>query len=161
MTKLIKVKGAAKGNRVALSERHPEHPGGEIFIYGQKSAWVAATRAVKTAIAHGVLELDHEDDPPVVETSTDDGSGLVPSDKAPEPKPEPSPESETTVSDRDNFSLVDGIGDRTTEALYELGIYTKQDLLTMGVGEGMSRVLSLPGMTKAKYNALLEWATAA
>jgi hypothetical protein len=161
MTKLIKVKGAAKGNRVALSERHPDHPNGEIFIYGQRSAWVAATRAVMTAIAHRVLELDHEDDPPIVEPSAEEGSGLAPADVVPEPEPEPAPESETTVSDRDNFSLVDGIGDRTTEALYELGIYTKRDLLTMGVGEGMSRVLSLPGMTKAKYNALLEWSTAA
>lgn len=161
--KLLKVKGASKGNRVALAERHPDHPEGEVFIYGQRSAWVAATKAVKTAIARGLLELDTDDDEPEVAVEPPVTSDKEKSEEAEAASraTEVAPDPETKVSDGEDFSVVDGIGERTTEALHELGIKSKQDLLTLGVGDGMARVLSLPGMTKAKYAALMEWASAA
>lgn len=70
MAKLITVHGL--GDRVALWERHPSHPGGEAFVAGSKPVQVAATPQVSRLIRAGVL----------VEV---------------EPKPEPEPESAATL----------------------------------------------------------------
>lgn len=43
-------------NRVALSERHPDHPGGEAFVAGRRPVLVAETPTVKVALREGRLE---------------------------------------------------------------------------------------------------------
>jgi hypothetical protein len=42
---------AAGGNPVALAETHPDHPNGEVFVYGDKEFKVARTAAVSLALA--------------------------------------------------------------------------------------------------------------
>lgn len=42
-------------NMVALWERHPDHPGGEVFITGMKAVKVALTPAVQTRLKDGRL----------------------------------------------------------------------------------------------------------
>lgn len=49
-------KNATGGEPVALSEVHPDHPGGEVFVYGDKPVKVARTAAVSLALAQGKLE---------------------------------------------------------------------------------------------------------
>lgn len=53
MAELIVVHGV--GNRVALWERHPDHPGGEAFVAGPKPVQVAATLQVQRLIRTGAL----------------------------------------------------------------------------------------------------------
>lgn len=53
---LIDVTGAGARNRVALWERHAQHPNGEIFLVGGQRARVYPTRAVLDAIRDGRLE---------------------------------------------------------------------------------------------------------
>lgn len=54
----------------AFWERHPDHPGGEVFIAGDCVAQVANTRAVRAAIQDGrlvelpVIELVADNEPP-------------------------------------------------------------------------------------------------
>lgn len=52
---MITVKSALSGNRVALWQVHPDHPGGEVFVVGDKGVKVAETDAVKEAIKDGKL----------------------------------------------------------------------------------------------------------
>jgi hypothetical protein len=55
-TKTIKVQAAKQDKKVVLFERHPDHPGGEIFIHGNDTVHeVAHTAAVKKAIHEGTL----------------------------------------------------------------------------------------------------------
>ena len=42
-------------------ERHPEHPGGEVFIKADETVYVAPTDAVRRAIKDGRLETDDLD----------------------------------------------------------------------------------------------------
>lgn len=44
-------------NQVALWERHPDHPGGEVFLAGDGEFEVAATPAVETRLRKGSLVL--------------------------------------------------------------------------------------------------------
>lgn len=53
--KTIKVKSGLKDNRIALWERHPAHPGGEVSIHGDKVVEVAETSRVKSALKDGRL----------------------------------------------------------------------------------------------------------
>lgn len=46
---------ANRGGRVALFDRHPAYPGGELFLAGDDVATVALTPAVSAAIASGAL----------------------------------------------------------------------------------------------------------
>lgn len=48
---------AAKPGRVALWERHPDHPSGEVFIHTDKPVEVAMTPAVQVRLKSGVLVL--------------------------------------------------------------------------------------------------------
>lgn len=48
------------GAVVALWERHPDHPGGEVFLYGDAIFEVARTPAVEARLRSGVLELVEE-----------------------------------------------------------------------------------------------------
>lgn len=52
---MITVKSGLPDNRVALWERHPDHPGGEIFITGPGEYQVAETAAVKARLKSGEL----------------------------------------------------------------------------------------------------------
>ncbi len=52
---MIKVKSNLKGNQLALWERHPDHPNGEIFISAGVTVTVAETPAVKAALKEGRL----------------------------------------------------------------------------------------------------------
>lgn len=54
---------AANPERVALWERHPDHPGGEIFISGETAVSVAETQAVQARLKSGVLVLCEEPEP--------------------------------------------------------------------------------------------------
>ena len=49
------VKSNLPNDRVALWERHPDHPGGEVFIAGEGEHQVGKTPQVKTLLARGVL----------------------------------------------------------------------------------------------------------
>ena len=49
------VKSNLPGNRVALWERHPDHPDGEVLIAGLDEHKVAETPAVKAALRLGNL----------------------------------------------------------------------------------------------------------
>ena len=53
--KIIKVKSNLKEKRIALWERHPDHPHGEVSIHGDKVVEVAETSAVRDAIRDGKL----------------------------------------------------------------------------------------------------------
>lgn len=44
-------------HQVALWERHPDHPGGEVFLAGDGTFEVAATAAVETRLRNGRLVL--------------------------------------------------------------------------------------------------------
>lgn len=48
------------GATVALWERHPDHPNGEVFLYGDAVFEVALTPAVEARLRSGVLELVEE-----------------------------------------------------------------------------------------------------
>lgn len=47
----ILVKSAKDGNQVALWDRHPDHPGGEIFVSGPAVVEAAETPGVLRALA--------------------------------------------------------------------------------------------------------------
>jgi hypothetical protein len=51
----MKVRSGLADNRVALWERHPAHPGGEVFIAGERAVDVAGTAAVQRALKDGRL----------------------------------------------------------------------------------------------------------
>lgn len=80
MAKRILVKaGPAAGNRVALYERHPDHPNGEAYVAGKKVVRVARTKAVDTKLHEGALvEVDPKAlkaDPGAGGEDAPDGSG--------------------------------------------------------------------------------------
>lgn len=59
MADTIFVKSNQQDNRLALSEEHPDHPGGEVFVYGDKVFEVAKTAKVQQALARKALvEVD-------------------------------------------------------------------------------------------------------
>jgi len=64
-------------NQVALWERHPAHPGGEVFIAGAGEFEVAATPAVEARLRNGRLVQ--------VETSVAPASAETSETAAPEP----------------------------------------------------------------------------
>lgn len=51
----IKVKSNLDGTRVALWERHPDHPDGEVFIAGDRVVEVAETTAVRDRLKQDIL----------------------------------------------------------------------------------------------------------
>jgi hypothetical protein len=51
----ITVKSNLPGSTVALWERHPDHPTGEVFLAGDRQAEVAMTARVQAALADGRL----------------------------------------------------------------------------------------------------------
>lgn len=61
---MITVKSGLPTNRVALWERHPDHPGGEVFIADEKEYQVAETAAVKARLKSGDLIEVKPDLPP-------------------------------------------------------------------------------------------------
>lgn len=76
----VRVAEAASG-RVALWERHPDHPGGEVFLAGAGVFEVAATPAVEARLRKGVL------------VAVEEAAVAPPAKRAePEPKSEPEPE---------------------------------------------------------------------
>lgn len=53
---MITVKATNTDNRVALWQRHPDHPNGEAYVVGDGTEHqVAATQAVKRALDRGYL----------------------------------------------------------------------------------------------------------
>ena len=65
---LIHVRSALEPGRVALFERHSDHPDGEIFIADDKVHTVANTTAVLEAVARNALVVVPEPSKPVAET---------------------------------------------------------------------------------------------
>ena len=62
---MLTVQSALPKGQVALWEKHPEHPGGEVFIADEKTHLVAGTQAVLAAVARNVLVIVPEIDVPV------------------------------------------------------------------------------------------------
>ena len=55
----MKVISALTGKKVALWERHPSHPGGEVFVVGDRVVEVALTTGVQTALRDGrIVEVE-------------------------------------------------------------------------------------------------------
>lgn len=52
---MITVKSTLPPDHVALWERHPDHPGGEVYIADNDEHQVAETMAVRAALGRGVL----------------------------------------------------------------------------------------------------------
>ena len=74
---LIKVRSSIEDvNRVALWDKHPDHPGGEVFIAGAKIFLVARTPAVIAALRQGVLV--EVPDPPQPVKPPDPPAGIKP-----------------------------------------------------------------------------------
>lgn len=71
MTDTIKVQSARDDARVALWERHPDHPFGEVFVAGAGVVEVACTAAVINALAKGeIVEVESKPAPkPAASTS--------------------------------------------------------------------------------------------
>lgn len=63
MAELILVK-SADPNRVALWERHEDHPDKEVFVSGRHVVEVALTPAVQRKLDQGVLVLVEPEAPP-------------------------------------------------------------------------------------------------
>ncbi len=53
--RIILVESGRTDGRVALFERHPDHPGGEVYVAGERTVEVAETAAVLQAIGTGDL----------------------------------------------------------------------------------------------------------
>lgn len=92
MTDFIKVKATKTENKVALWERHPDHPNGEVFVTGNGEAVkVANTVAVRDAIRRGAL----------VEVQPEKASApVVPEQPSVEPVPAKTPTTETPSAER-------------------------------------------------------------
>ncbi len=101
MADLITVRSGHNDKRVALWERHPSHPGGEVFIAGPKDVRVAHTPEVQKRLAHG---------------------GLVRVD-APDPTSEPDETPDESLF-ADSLSAIKGIGPATEADLVSIGIRT-------------------------------------
>ncbi len=54
---MIVVKSTLPDNRVALWDRHPDHPDGEVFVAGERKVTVAETPQVKAAIKAGRVKV--------------------------------------------------------------------------------------------------------
>lgn len=67
--------GPAAGNRVALCERHAEHPSGEVYVAGKKAVQVARTPAVDAKLHEQVLV---EVDPKTLKKDADGGGAGAP-----------------------------------------------------------------------------------
>lgn len=57
MSDLITVRGVGLPDRVALFEKNPAHPGGEVFVIVGETAVVGRTSAVNTLINQGGLRV--------------------------------------------------------------------------------------------------------
>jgi len=78
MIDIIKVKATNDAGRVAIWEKHPSHPNGEVFVSGNgKTVEVANTVAVRNAIRTGAL----------VEVQPEKAKAPVVEPKAPEQPP--------------------------------------------------------------------------
>lgn len=71
---MITVKSGLDSGKIALFERDPKHPGGEVFIVAPGVFEVAETAAVMAALGNGRLVRVQPEQPAVVE-----------------PEPEPAP----------------------------------------------------------------------
>lgn len=58
MPAFITVKSAREDDQVALWERHPDHPGGEVFVTGEREVKVAKTSGVMRQLSrHQLVEV--------------------------------------------------------------------------------------------------------
>jgi hypothetical protein len=86
----ITVKSNVPDNRLALHERHPDHPDGEVMVYGDEPKEVARTPRVSRALgdelltrvtASGKASKEDEDsaaaDPPPPAEETTDATGTA------------------------------------------------------------------------------------
>jgi len=92
MTDFIKVKATKTDSKVALWEKHLDHPNGEVFVTGNgKVMKVANTVAVRDAIRRGAL----------VEVQPEKASAPVEPEQPPvEPVPAETPTTETPSAER-------------------------------------------------------------
>lgn len=64
---LLTVQSALEEGQVALWEKHPAHPGGEVFIADGGQHQAAATQQVLAAIARNVLVIVPDVEVPAIE----------------------------------------------------------------------------------------------
>lgn len=89
----------ADGGRVALWERHPAHPDGEVFLAGPGVFEVALTPAVETRLSRGVLVR-------VEEKETEKKPGKTPSAAGEQP-PSPAKEQPPKAAEEKTPGAVD------------------------------------------------------
>lgn len=83
MSDFITVQSSYKDDTVALWERHPDHPEGEVFIVGSDAVKVARTPEVEKRLKDGVLvEVRATKTPDKAESATEDQPDVVPEPKA-------------------------------------------------------------------------------
>lgn len=59
----VKVKSALADNRLALHERHPDHPDGEAMVYGDQEFTVARTPLVNRRLAdEWIVRVEGQDE---------------------------------------------------------------------------------------------------
>lgn len=98
---MIRVRIAdAESRRVALWERHREHPGGEVFLAGPGEFEVASTPAVESRLRDGFLVLVEPAIAPPPEKAT--GAAADPHEAKKSAAPAPDEEGEPVPSRDDN-----------------------------------------------------------
>ncbi len=59
---------------------------------------------------------------------------------------------------RDDWTEVKGIGGKSADALYFMGITTKAELLAFVAANGENAINDIPGMSDRRVASLIEWA---
>lgn len=117
--KMLFVKSGREDNRVALWERDPRHPDGEVFITGDQPVKVARTSAVAARLNSGSL----------VEVSVpkpDSGSKRAKS--AAKTSEEDEGDDDSSLTPESPVREISGVGEATELSLGKAGIFTVGDL---------------------------------
>jgi hypothetical protein len=153
MTQTIRVRAANDDGRVALWERAPEHPGGEVYVANDAVVEVALTTEVARRIAQGVLvEVGSSavEPPEPPQDPADGGSDEGASEQRDDPGTTPAPLDEALVAKLaeggydtadaiqaatdEQLLAIDGIGPATLKRIREA--YPTEPAGNGGEGEG-------------------------
>lgn len=137
---IVTVKSGLKGSQVALWERDPRHPDGEVYLAGAGTAEVALTGRVQRYLKDGrLVRVDTYDEEPAGEEAPPAGDQEDAGEQA-------------TSGEGEKFSLedVNGIGPATAAALRAAGIETLAQLAAADAA-GLAETL------KKKPEQIVEW----
>lgn len=153
------VKSANDEGRVALWERHHDHPGGEVFVKGDQVFEVAETPAVRRALRRGyIVQVDAET--PAKREKT--GSQAMPAAEANvvtsgkvklepvQPVSEPEPEPDLPGAP---LTTIKGIGKTTADKLRAAGIHNTAELAFVADVE----IADLADDTGIAEASLIDW----